>query len=143
RSLDDFARAFFGGRDGNAEVVPYEFDDVVAALDAIAPHDWAGFLQERVQAHAAPLDALAGSGWKLVHAEQPSGFRKLAEAARKRADFAASIGLVLGKDDGAIEDVHRGGPAFRAGIAPGGTLLAVNGRAYSLRRLQDAVSAAK
>src|SRR5690606_41870929 len=48
-----------------------------------------------------------------------------------------------GRAGGGPGDVHRGGPAARAGIAPGGTLLAVNGRAYSLRRLQDAVSAAK
>src|SRR3546814_15899424 len=31
KSMDDFAKAFFGGRDGDWGVSPYNFDDVVAA----------------------------------------------------------------------------------------------------------------
>ena len=33
------------------------------------------------------------------------------------------------------------GPAFKAGIAPGGTLLAVQGREYTPERLKDAIAA--
>src|SRR3546814_18240547 len=48
KSMDDFAKAFFGGRDGDWGVSPYNFDDVVAALNSVAPHDWATFLRRRV-----------------------------------------------------------------------------------------------
>ena len=42
RSLDDFARAFFGTEDGRVAPLTYRFEDVVAALDAVQPADWTG-----------------------------------------------------------------------------------------------------
>ena len=44
RSLDDFARAFFGVGDGSWTPMTYTFDDVVAALNGVLAHDWASFL---------------------------------------------------------------------------------------------------
>ena len=35
------------------------------------------------------------------------------------------------------------GPAFKAGVAPGGTLIAVNGHAYKPEALADEITAAK
>jgi CDP-diacylglycerol--glycerol-3-phosphate 3-phosphatidyltransferase len=52
RSLDDFARGFFGGKDGWGEPVTYTFEDVVAALQAIAPFDWARWFRDRLDSHA-------------------------------------------------------------------------------------------
>ena len=48
KSLNDFC-ALFLGKGGNTppEVVPYNFDEVVATLSQVAPNDWAGFLRER------------------------------------------------------------------------------------------------
>jgi len=140
RSLDDFARAFFGVPDEGRTVGTYVFDDVVAALNGVAPYDWAAFLRERIDAHAPPLDGLAASGWKLVYTRQPSAFQKAAEAARKTLDYAASLGLTL-SPDGRIADVRWDGPAFRAGIAPASTLVAVNGREFKPERLKAAVAA--
>ncbi len=48
RSLDDFCRRFHGGQSGPPIVVPYTFDDVVHALNDVAPYDWASLLKERV-----------------------------------------------------------------------------------------------
>jgi predicted metalloprotease with PDZ domain len=143
RSLDDFARAFFGVDDGSYAVKPYGFDDVVAALNGVAPLDWAAFLRARIEAHAPPLDGLAASGWKLVYTDQPSAFQKAAEADRKALDLAASLGLVVGSKDGKIADVRWNGPAFQAGIAPTSTLVAVNGREFKPERLKEAIAAAK
>ena len=143
RSLDDFARAFFGVDDGSTTVKTYTFDDVVAALNALAAHDWAAFLRERVDALAPPLDGLAAAGWKLVYTDTPSDFQKHRDAGRKTIDESASVGLVLASDGGRITDVRWDGPAFKAGIAPSGTLIAVNGRAFSAQRLKDAIGAAK
>src|SRR3546814_4654226 len=47
KSIDDFAHAFFGMRDGDWGVLTYTLDDVVATLNGIQPYDWAGFLNER------------------------------------------------------------------------------------------------
>src|SRR5215469_7326916 len=53
RSLDDFARQFFGMDDGSYGELTYTFDDVVAALNRVQPYDWASFLHERVDAVSA------------------------------------------------------------------------------------------
>jgi len=141
RSLDDFARGFFGVDNGRWTVDPYTFDDVVATLNAIAPNDWAAFLRERIEAKAAPLDGFAASGWKLVYTDKPSDYQKAAETEGKVTDFSTSIGLAVSTKDGKISDVRWDGPAFKAGIASSGTLVAVQGREFSPERLKDAVAA--
>ena len=143
RSLDDFARAFFGVEDGSYVTKTYTFDDVVATLNGIAPNDWAAFLRERVDAKAPPLDGLAASGWKLVYTDKPSDYQKSAEAERKGIDYSASLGIVFGTKDNKIADVRWNGPAFKAGIAPTSTLIAVNGHEFKAERLKDAIVAAK
>ncbi|MBW3550756.1 MAG: peptidase M61 [Proteobacteria bacterium] len=143
RSLDDFASAFFGIRDGSWEVVPYTFEDVVAVLDGIAEHDWRGFLRSRLDAHGAPLDGLAASGWRLVYTDTPSAYHKAALAARKTADYTASLGLTVSTGGGRVTAVRWDGPAFDAGIASGSTLLAVNGYAFETGLLDDAIEAAQ
>ena len=141
RSLDDFARAFFGVDDGSWTVKPYTFDDVVAALNGVAPHDWAKFLRERIDAHAPPLDGVAASGWKLVYTDKPSEYQKTAESDSKAIDYAASIGITVSTKDGKLTDVRWNGPAFKAGVASGSTVAAINGREFSAERLKDAVGA--
>ena len=141
RSLDDFARVFFGVDDGSWKVKPYTFDDVVAALNGVAPFDWAKFLRDRIDAHAPPLDGVAASGWKLVYTDKPSEYQKTAESDAKAIDYAASIGITVSTKDGKLADVKWNGPAFKAGLASGGTVLAINGREFSAERLKDAVAA--
>jgi predicted metalloprotease with PDZ domain len=57
RSLDDFARAFFGI--GGTSHVPatYTFDDVVQALGTVQPFDWAAFLRARLDGHGPGASA--------------------------------------------------------------------------------------
>lgn len=143
RSLDDFARAFFGIDDGRWSVDPYTFDDVVAALDGVAKHDWASFLRAHVDVDAAPLDGLAACGWRLAYADAPSAFQRAAEGDRKSIDLSASIGIIVGSKDGRIQDVRWDGPAFKAGLAASGTLLAVDSRAFTPERLAGAVAASR
>jgi predicted metalloprotease with PDZ domain len=141
KSLDDFAHAFFGVDDGSWKVKPYTFDDVAAALNAVAPYDWATYLRERVDANKAPLDGVAPSGWKLLYTDKPSDFQKAAETASKSIDYAASIGLIVSTKDAKITDARWDGPAFKAGITPGSTIVAVDSREFSADRLHDAVDA--
>ena len=116
---------------------------MVATLDGVAKHDWASFLRERLDANAAPLDGLAASGWKLVYTDKPSDYVKQTEGARKVTDLNWSLGLIVSNKDGNLSSVRWDGPAFNAGLAPGSTLLAVNGYAYEGERLKDAITAAK
>jgi predicted metalloprotease with PDZ domain len=144
RSLDDFAKAFFGIENGNWSERPYTFEDLVAALNAVEPYDWARFLHERIDevAPKPPLDGLTRGGWRLVYTDTETAYLKSAQARRKTVDFTYSIGLTVARD-GDVAGVQWDGPAFKAGMALGGKLLAVNGIVYDPDRLKEAITAAK
>ena len=143
KSLDDFCRAFHGGPGGAPALKPFNFEDVVAGLNAVQPYDWAAFLNRRLrstEAHA-PLGGIERSGWKLAYDGVRSDFWKAAEAAGKRTDLSYSIGLKV-REDGSIADVQYGGPAQKAGVAPSTKLIAVNNREFTPTVLREAVAAA-
>ncbi|WP_426075453.1 M61 family metallopeptidase [Janthinobacterium sp. PSPC3-1] len=144
RSLDDFARAFFGVNDGSTTPLPYTFEDVVAALNKVQPYDWATFLRSRVEGHGpgAPLDGLARAGWKLVYRDTPTAFLKADEERAKSTDLTYSLGVVIDKD-GKLGRLLWDGPAFKAGLSGNTTLLAVNGTAYTPKLLKAAIKAAR
>jgi predicted metalloprotease with PDZ domain len=141
RSIDDFAKAFFGVNPGAWDVDTYTFDDVVKTLNDVAPYDWAKYLRERLDGHGSLTGGLASHGWKLVYTDKPSAAVKAMEERRHSADLTYSIGLAIGKG-GDISDVLWDGPAFNAGISPGMTVIAVNGQDYDPDALKDAVTAA-
>lgn len=144
KSMDDFARAFFGVNNGDWGEVTYSFDDVVKTLNAIQPYDWAGLLTQRLTETGAPapLKGFEGNGYRLVYGETPSPYFRLVERQRRITDLTYSIGLVVGAN-GTLSSVLWDGPAFRAGMDVGDALVAVNGYAYSPERLKDAITAAK
>lgn len=142
RSIDDFAKAFFGMGNGEWDVNPYTFEDIVATLNGIAPFDWAGFLRTRVDGHGPLIGGLEAAGWKLVYTDTPTDAFKAMEGRRKGADLTYSLGMNI-NDKGDLTDVRWDGPAFNAGLAPSMNLIAVNGRAYSADALKNAVKAAK
>jgi predicted metalloprotease with PDZ domain len=144
KSLDDFCHAFHGGASGKVEMKPYEFNDVVAALNAVQPYDWAGFFNQRLHSTDghAPLGGIEHSGWKLQYDNVRSDFWKAYEDKRKFSDLTYSIGLQV-REDGTIEDVRYGGPAQKAGVTPSVKLIAVNGRQFSPTVIREAVAAAK
>ncbi|HXM61431.1 MAG TPA: hypothetical protein VN950_11310 [Terriglobales bacterium] len=144
KSLNDFCRLFHGGESGPPKVVPYTFDDVVQALNQVAPYDWAALLKKRVHstdAHA-PLGGIERGGWRLVYNDQPNLFIKTSDKLRKSVDASYSLGFAV-KEDGTLSDVIYGSPAYAAGIGPGMKLVAINGRAWSKDVLQDALRASK
>ncbi|HET7655891.1 MAG TPA: peptidase M61, partial [Luteimonas sp.] len=142
KSLDDFARAFFGVNDGQWKVQDtYTFEDVVATLNGVLPYDWATFLRDRLDGKVPLTGGIEAAGWKLVYKDEPTAYAK-SFGDRWGADFTYSLGLSLGKD-GSVGDVRWDGPAFRAGIGSGATIVAVNGQAYSKSVLEDAIKAAR
>jgi len=145
RSLDDFARNFFGIDDGGSiTAVTYTFEDVVAALNAVQPHDWAAFLRDRLDkvGAGAPLDGLERGGYRLAFTETPTEYFKNAESRRRITDLTYSLGLVLNRD-ARIVDVVWNSPAFDAELTVGTQIMAVNNLAYDADRLKKAVTAAK
>jgi predicted metalloprotease with PDZ domain len=140
-SIDDFARAFFGMDNGSYVTSTYTFDDVVKTLDGIQPFDWAAYLRNRLDGHGPLTGGIEAHGWKLVYTDKPSALIKAVEARRHFADFTDSLGVSIGKG-GAIGDVLWDGPAFKAGLSPGMTLIAVNGHDYDSDGLKDAIAAA-
>lgn len=143
KSLDDFARTFFGMDDGSLVTKTYVFEDIIQTLNGVTAFDWQEFLRTRLDAHAPPLNGLEACGWKLVYTNQESEFEKNAQSGRKLVDFAYSIGLRLEEHDNRITDVRWEGPAFKAGVSSGATLVAVNGHAYKPEILKDAITTAK
>ena len=144
RSINDFCRRFYGGESGPPKVVPYTFDDVVRALNEVAPYDWATLLRQRVNQTSthAPLGGIERGGWKLVYNDKPNLFTQASEKLSKSADFTYSLGFRVGSD-GKFQDVTVGSPAYQAGIGPSMKLIAVNGHKWSPAVLHAAVKAAK
>jgi predicted metalloprotease with PDZ domain len=142
KSLDDFCKLFHGGASGPAALKAYNFDDVVAALNAVQPNDWAAFLNQRVHSTEAraPLGGIERSGWKLTYDGVRSEFWKAREETHKVVDLTYSIGILINSEDGTISDVRYGGPAEKAGIAPSVKLIAVNTRQYTPTVLREAIA---
>ena len=144
RSLDDFAKAFFGVEDGSYTVDTYGFDDVVKALNAVQAYDWNGFLRARVDGHGpgAPLDGLARGGFRLIYTDNPTEYSRSVEVRRKVTDLTFSLGTAVGKD-GSLSEVVWDGPAFKAGLTEGTQMVAVNNETYTAEGLKDAIRAAR
>ncbi|WP_313009075.1 peptidase M61 [Brevundimonas vesicularis] len=146
KSLDDFARAFYGVQDGSYTPAPYTFEDVVAALNGVVANDWATFLRTRLDADGpearAPLDGLARGGWRLAFTDKPTDYMKTLYSELKRNDFTYSLGFQTGEGN-RIRSVQWDGLAFKSGLAAGMEIVAVNGQAASAERLNEAVTAAK
>lgn len=146
RSLDDFARRFYGvpSEDGSRVVNTFGFEDVVANLNAVMPYDWATFLRDRFEAADTepPLDGIERGGYRLVYTEERSAYQRSAETYSKTASFVYSIGLSF-SDGNTVSSVQWDSPAFNAGITTGTQVIAVNGETYSADLMRRAITAAK
>ncbi len=144
RSIDDFARVFFGMNDGDWGELPFELRDLVAALNQVHPHDWDAFLRQRLMTpgQPAPVAGIVQGGYRLVWKEQPNPYDVQRMAKSHSLALIHSLGLTLDKDAKATA-VEWDSPAFNAGIVPGAKIVAVNGSSYSPEALKAAITAAK
>jgi predicted metalloprotease with PDZ domain len=138
RSLDDFARGFLGKDSGSVITETYTFDDVVAALNAVQPYDWAGFLKARVYdlAPKTPEDGFTRGGYKLVYTDTEPAWRAYFEKSAPAVSFAYSLGFIVAPD-GTIGNVYWDSPAFKADIMPDMHLIAINDKAFSIAQLRQ------
>lgn len=149
KSLDDFCKKFYGGPGGEPKVIPYSFDDVLSALQELAPHDWKTFFAERLNSHGpgAPLGGLDNSGWRLVYTEVMNERQRAEEIVNHRVEVQFSLGLSVNypglENADEITEVIWGSPAAQAGVSAGARLVAVNGRKWTPEILREAIRRAK
>ena len=146
KSLDDFARAFFGVQDGNWDPAPYTFADVTSTLNGVQPNDWASFLRTRLDAVGVnaptPLGGIQRGGYRLVWRDTPNDYSKALNKELGRVDFSYSLGLSLNATN-RVTAVRWGSPAFEAGLTSGWEVVAVNGRAASADAIGEAITASR
>lgn len=144
KSIDDFAKAFFGMRDGDWGELTFEQADVAATLNAVYPYDWAGFLKTRLDTpgQPAPVGGITLGGYKLVWKEEPNPHDKQRMSETRVLNLTYSLGISLDKD-ARVTATQWDSPAFNAGVVNGSRLIAVNGTAYSADDLKAAITAAK
>ncbi len=143
KSLDDFAKLFYGIDNGSYVTVTYNFDDLVAALNKVQPYDWAGFLRARVYdvAPQVPENGITQGGYKLVYNDDQPEWLKHMDP-QQASNFSTSLGFAV-KNDGEFTGVTWDGPAFKAGITPDMSIQAVNDQKFSVENLRQAVLAAE
>ena len=139
RSLDDFCRLFFGGRNKGAEIRTYTRQDVIAALHRTQPYDWETFIQKRVYdpPNGMLTQGLELAGWRLEFGNAPES-----APFSPFFDYVRSVGIGF-LTNGAILSVAPDSPAERAGLKPGMRLTGANGEPFSLPALRAAVRATR
>lgn len=154
KSLDDFAKLFFGVDNGSYITLTYTLEDLVKALNAIQPYDWNAFLRTRVYQvePQVPEQGITRGGYQLVYNDTEPEWMKHMDHSRG-ISFATSLGLSVsgeagpnaGADSGRgmITNVVWDGPAFKAGITPQMQLEAVNDQAFSVENLRHFILAAE
>ena len=138
KSIDDFCHLFHGGPNNGPQLKTYTFEQVVEALNQIAPYDWAKFLRERLDSTSPnpPVGGIENGGWNFVFNDQPVK----THSRRPVMNDEYTVGLSLGQD-GTVMDSIVNGPAFNAGITSGMKVVGVNGRLYTHDLLEDAIKA--
>ena len=113
----------------------------MAGLGAIAPYDWAGFLERRLDevAPTVPTEWLRRSGYRLIFTDAPTKEFAAHHERADRLDLRYGPGLVLRASTGAVTDVIWDSAAFEAGLVPGAAILTVNGVTYDPEALLAAI----
>ena len=132
KSLDDFLHLYSAPALTGPITKTYTRADIERLLNQVVPYDWHAFTQQRVYeiAPTPPTGELARSGWQLVYTSKPNEFVAAFETLQHLNDQWYSYGVQIGKDD-TVTDVREGSPAWKAGMAPGMKIAAVDGQAYT------------
>ncbi len=143
KSLDDFAKLFYGIDNGSYVTVTYTFDDLVKALNTVQPFDWAGFLRTRVYdvAPQVPENGITQGGYRLVYNDNQPDSVKHADPTNPTS-FATSLGFSV-KADGGLGDVWWDSLAFKANITPDMQVEAVNDQKFTVAILREAILASE
>jgi predicted metalloprotease with PDZ domain len=144
KSLDDFAKLFFGMDNGSYITKTYTLDDLVAALNSVQPFDWKGFLRTRVYEvnPQVPEGGITQGGYRLVYNDNEPEWMKHGGDPSRPISFATSLGFSV-NGEGNLSGVWWDSLAFKAGITPDMHLEAVNDQKFSIANLHDAILSAE
>lgn len=149
KSLDDFAKLFFGIENGSYTTVTYTLEDLEKTLNSVQPFDWAGFFRSRVYEvnEKVPENGFTQGGYRLVYNDNEPEWLKKADNSHG-VSFATSLGFSMkaesGSDaHGSLDNVWWDSPAFKAGITPDMQLQAVNDQKYTAAVLRETILAAE
>jgi predicted metalloprotease with PDZ domain len=142
RSLDDFARAFFGAAAGDVRTRLYRHGDIVAALNRIVEYDWAALIERWLENRQAGtiLSGLERGGYRLTYSNTAAPFCLQSDSLNNVVDQRFSIGLLLATN-GTLQEVLWQSPSFDAGLSAGSIIVAVNGVSFDPDTLVKAVAA--
>ena len=146
KSLDDFAKEFYGIDNGSFVTHTYTFEDLVAALNKVQPYDWVTFLRTRAyDLHPeVPENGFTQGGYKLVYNDTPPVWERhgggpgAAATQRFGISYATSLGLSV-MPDGMIGSVVWDSPAYKAGLTQGMQIVAINGETFAPQKVKDAI----
>jgi predicted metalloprotease with PDZ domain len=143
KSLDDYTKLYAGGVSG-PKVVTYTREDLEGYLNQVAPYDWHGFFEKYVYSVSPqpPTDELERAGYKLVFNDKPNKFVAGRAALAHGVVSWYDVGVNLSRT-GNMGDVREDSPAWKAGLAPGMQIVAVNGREFSADVWKNAIVDAK
>ena len=144
KSLDTFLHAFTAPSVTGPITKTYTREDVEKTLTSVLPYDWHGFFERYVYqvSEHPPSDDLARAGWRLVYNDKPNKVIQARAALRHSQNYWYSLGLAI-SGKGMVQDVRENSPAWKAGLAPGMTVLAVNGQEWDPDVLEYAVKTAQ
>jgi len=143
RSLDTFLHRFTEPSTTGPIVVTYTRAQVESLLNSVEPYDWHEFF-ERYVYHPTihpPTDELERAGWKIVYSSKPNEFIEANQADDHGVIGWYGYGTNL-SDKGVVHDVRPNSAAWRGGLVPGMTILAVNGQEFSPDALEYALRGA-
>jgi len=144
RSLDTFLHRYTEPALTGPIVKTYTRAEIEALLNGVEPYDWHALFEKyiyRTSVHP-PSDELTRAGWRFVYSEKPNAFITANEADDHGITGWYSYGADLNAK-GVVRDVRDGSAAWRAGLAPGMHILAVNNQEFSSDVLEYALKKAQ
>ena len=132
RSLDTFLHRYTEPALTGPIVKTYTRAEIETLLNEVEPYDWHAFFDKYVYQRSVhpPADELARAGWKFVYTEKANVFITASQADDPGITGWYSYGADLSAK-GIVRDVREGSPAWRAGLAPGMHVLAVDNQEFS------------
>ncbi len=144
KSLDTFLHLYAGPPDTGPITRTYTRADIEKLLNEVLPYDWHAFFQKHVYDIAArpPTREIERAGWRLVYTGKPNRFMQAQAKLFHMNNQWLTYGLKINKHN-VVMDVREGSPAWKAGMAPGMKIQAVDGQAYTVKTFNYAMRQAE
>ncbi len=140
RSLDDFCREFFTKGKGKKHAEGFDLAEVEQTLLRQAEFNWDSLIQIRVYQTQERFDpeVIRQCGYRLTYTPEIPKRVKRYKRLYKFESFLPSLGFTIGST-GKIGQVTPDSPADDVGLYTGVEVIGVEGKKFSLSRLEDAV----